>query len=373
MSHARRVEKMIDAGRVVAQHAAVADAETATLVDDDAARLERLGGELHRLPSAADGEVGAARRERLEHPVDPRLELAPGDRRTHRRGEQRRRQHFVQLAYAQPNQLGQREHVRLRLRIDARHGNRRSERDEHARPIADGITHHLGQLACERPLLLLHALARQDVIFEHQIVRDADWKNDDVRVLGGQRRVNESGLGLLQLSAVAPSAFRIEKQIMLLQDLGDVRLERDQIRRIFRVAADRNRAGDVLVNQTERPAEQVDARGDQRRPDSRIVEHDGLDEVIDVTPVIGGVHDAVLARRVERVVRVLGDLLDFSEDRIERMLERTVHVVPLRRPQLFEIAVDLLAARGLAQVLHDLLAREDCLRNFVEHKVEPRL
>ena len=35
--------------------------------------------------------------------------------------------------------------------------------------------------------------------------------------------------------------------------------------------------------------------------------------------------------------------LDLAEDRIERMLQRAVELVPLRRPQLVEVRVDLLA------------------------------
>ncbi len=48
-----------------------------------------------------------------------------------------------------------------------------AERDEGARPVADGVAHHLGQLARERPLELLDALLGEDVILEHEIVGDA--------------------------------------------------------------------------------------------------------------------------------------------------------------------------------------------------------
>ena len=43
-------EQVLDRPRVVAQHGALADAEPSALGDDDAARLERLGGLLDRLP-----------------------------------------------------------------------------------------------------------------------------------------------------------------------------------------------------------------------------------------------------------------------------------------------------------------------------------
>ena len=46
--------------------------------------------------------------------------------------------------------------------------------------------------------------------------------------------LKQPGLRRLQLAAVAAAAFRIEEQIVLLQDLGDVRLQRDQVRRVLR-------------------------------------------------------------------------------------------------------------------------------------------
>ena len=130
-----------------------------------------------------------------------------------------------------------------------------------------------------------------------------------------QRRVEQPGLRRLQLAAVAAAAFRIEEQIVLLEDLGDVRLQRDQVRRILRVAADRDRAGDVPVDQTERTAEQVDAGGDERRPDAVVVEHERLDQVVGVALVVRRVDDAVRADRGRDVVQVLVLALDLAEDR----------------------------------------------------------
>ena len=48
--------------------------------------------------------------------------------------------------------------------------------------------------------------------------------------------------------------------------------------------------------------------------------------------------------RVDDVVQVLVLALDLSEDRIERMLQRAVDRMPLRRPQLVEVAVDAFAS-----------------------------
>ena len=84
-------------------------------------------------------------------------------------------------------------------------------------------------------------------------------------MLGVQRGVHQAGLRRLELAAVAAAALGIEEEVVLLQHLGDVRLERDQVGRILRVAADRNCARDVMMNQAERTAEQVDAGGDDRR------------------------------------------------------------------------------------------------------------
>jgi len=64
---------------------------------------------------------------------------------------------------------------------------------------------------------------------------------------------------------------------VLLQHFGDVGLEQNQVSRILGRAADRNRAGDVLVDQAERAAEQIDAGDDQRRPDVVVVEDQRLD------------------------------------------------------------------------------------------------
>ena len=110
-----------------------------------------------------------------------------------------------------------------------------------------------------------------------------------------EARVEQAGLHRLQLAAVAAAAFRIEEQVVLVQQLADVGLERDQVGRVLGVAADRQRAGDVLVNQAQRPAEQVDAGRDDRRPDPRIVQDQRLDEVVDVAAMVRRVDDAALA------------------------------------------------------------------------------
>ena len=118
----------------------------------------------------------------------------------------------------------------------------------------------------------------------------------------------------------------------------------------MRVAADRNRAGDVPVNQPERTAEQVDARGDERRADAVVVEDQRLDQVVGVALVVRRVDDAVArASARDDVVQVLVLALDLSENRIERMLQRAINRMPLRRPQLVEIAVDALAGARAAR------------------------
>ena len=88
----------------------------------------------------------------------------------------------------------------------------------------------------------------------------------------------------------------------------------------------------------------------------------------------------MLARRVERVVRLLGNFLDLPQNGVERMLQRAIHVVTLRGAELFEITADALASGGFAQfavaaakILDDLFARQDGFRHLIEHTVAPRL
>ena len=247
------------------------------------------------------------------------------------------------------------------------------ERDEDARPVPDRVAHHLGELARERPLDFLGALLREDVIFEHEIVGDRHRHDHQVRHVSRERGVEQARLRHLQLAAVAAAALRIEEQIVLLHDLGDVGLERDEVRGILRAAPDRNRARDVAMEQPEGPAEEIDAGRDERRPHARIVEHDRLDQVVDVALVIRRVHDAMVARGRDRVVRVLRELLDLPQDGVERVLQRPVEFVPLRRPELVEVSLDAFArpllvfAVSAAQILDDFLTSENRLGEFVEH------
>ena len=138
--------------------------------------------------------------------------------------------------------------------------------------IADGGTDHLGELARERPLPSLGHLRRKDPILEHQVVRDGHRHDVQHRHLGQHDGVEQARLGGLQFAAVAAAAFRVEEQVVRLEQFRDERLQRDQVGRIARASPDRNRTGDVLVQQAERTAEQVDARGDDRRPQVEVLE-----------------------------------------------------------------------------------------------------
>ena len=111
---------------------------------------------------------------------------------------------------------------------------------------------------------------------------------------------------------------------MTLQQLRDIGLERDQVRRILGVTADRDRAGDVPVNKAERAAEKIDAGGNDRRTYAVVVEHQRLDEIVEVALVIRDVDHAARRGRLLRDADVLLDALDLAEDRIERMLEGAV-------------------------------------------------
>ena len=77
------------------------------------------------------------------------------------------------------------------------------------------------------------------------------------------------------------------------------------------------------------------------------------------------------------VLDALVDALDLAEDRIERMLQRAVDGVPLRRPELVEVGVDALARLrrrlpvAALKVARDLFAREHRPGDFVEHQRHP--
>ena len=71
------------------------------------------------------------------------------------------------------------------------------------------------------------------------------------------------------------------------------------------------------------------------------------------------------------IADVLLDALDLAQDRVERVLQRAVDRVALRRPQLVEVGVDPLARLQLAlpvtaaQVARDVLPRENRLGDVV--------
>src|SRR5947207_656472 len=111
---------------------------------------------------------------------------------------------------------------------------------------------------------------REDVIFEHDVVSHR-YRYDDRGRVGLHRRVEKPRLRRLQLSRIAPAALDVEQQVMALQQLGDIRFERDQVGRVLRVPADWNRSGNVPVNEAERPAEEVDSGRDYGRPNAIVV------------------------------------------------------------------------------------------------------
>ena len=92
------------------------------------------------------------------------------------------------------------------------------------------------------------------------------------------------------------------------------------------------------MEQPERAAEEIDARGEDRRTNAVVVEHQRLDEVVEMALVIRDVERRGRARVASaRVLDVLGDAADLSENRVERMLQRAVEAVPLCRAELVEI------------------------------------
>ena len=70
-----------------------------------------------------------------------------------------------------------------------------------------------------------------------------------------------------------------------------------------------------------------------------------------------------------------GNFLDLAQDGVERVLQRPVEFVPLRRPELVEVGVDAFArpllvfAVSAAQILDDFLTSENRLGELVEHVI----
>src|SRR5205085_5862833 len=97
----------------------------------------------------------------------------------------------------------------------------------------------------------------------------------------------------------------------------------------------------------------------------------GLDEIVQAGLVVRNVNDPAGPCRLLGNLDVLVDPLDLAENGIQRMLEGPVNRVPLRRPQLVEIAVDPLACLQLAlpvpatQVARDVLPGQHRLSNVV--------
>ena len=127
----------------------------------------------------------------------------------------------------------------------------------------------------------------------------------------------------------------------------------------------------MAVDDAERSAEQIDAGGDDRRPHAVVLERERLDEIVEMALVVRDVDDATVAGGLAGVRRALGNALDLAQDRIERVLQRLVDGVALRRPQLVEIGVDALArlrpgldARS-AQVPRHVFVREHGLGDLV--------
>ena len=184
---------------------------------------------------------------------------------------------------------------------------------------------------------------RQDPIFEDQVVRHRQRNDHRISPVRLQRGVQEARLRRLQLARIAAAAFDVEEQIVPIQQLGYVGLQGDEICRVLGIAADRDRAGHVPVDQPERAAEEIDPGRDDRRSHAVVIEDQRLDEVIEMALVIGDVDDAAAASGLLRDGDVLVEPFDFSQDGIERVFQGAVDRVALRRPELVEVGVDPLA------------------------------
>src|SRR5258708_39128774 len=89
--------------------------------------------------------------------------------------------------------------------------------------------------------------------------------------------------------------------------------------------------------------------------------------------VIRRVDDPVSAHGGHHMMQLLVLALDFAQNWIQRMLQRPVNRIALRRPQLVQIRVNPLAspvaplAVPAPEVLDDLGPREDRLGDVIEH------
>ena len=212
-----------------------------------------------------------------------------------------------------------------------------SERHEGARFVPDGIPHHLRHFRGEVTLTALDALTRQRLVFEHQVVGDRHRDDDHVGSARQHHGLQQTGLHGLDLAAVAAPTFQIEKQIVTLHQLGHICPQRGQVGGVSRIAPDRDRTGHMPVQQTHRPVEQVDTGRGNRGTDTVVIEHEQLDQIVEVALVIRDVDDAVRPRGSLRQLDMFGVPLDLAQDRIQRMLQGAIHRVSLGRFELFEI------------------------------------
>ena len=267
------------------------------------------------------------------------------------------------------------EHVAPRVRIVALDGDWRAEGHERAGFVAHAVSDHLRQLAAEASLRALDLLPGQDEILDHDVVRHGARDHHQVRACRLERRVDQACLRRLQLTAVAASALDVQHQVVTVQQLGDVRLQRDQVDRVFRVPPDGQRTGHVAVEQAQRTAEQVDAGGHDRRSNPVLVERQRFDQVIDVAAMVGRVQHPARGRGLLRDLDPFGEPFDLAENRVERVLQRPVDRVALGRPQLLQVPADAIPhlkpglAMAAVQVADDVVAREHRLGEVVEHLV----
>jgi hypothetical protein len=90
--------------------------------------------------------------------------------------------------------------------------------------------------------------------------------------------------------------------------------------------------------------------------DARIIQDQRLDQVVDVAAMIRPVDDAALRDRLDRQLLMFADPLDLAQDRIERILERPIQLVALRRLQFVQI---LQHARARRVALDAMAALEE--------------
>ena len=166
---------------------AVSHAHAAPVDGDDPACFEGFKRGVCRLRTGLDAKVGSTRSERVDDGISTLFEIAAGDGRPHRVGDDCRGEDFVQATDGGHDRTREVQYLAARGRIYI-DGDRRAKCDESSGLVSDCGPYHLRQFAAKWFLRALHALTRQDVVLKHEVVTPRPWAAlTSVRVLPAAR------------------------------------------------------------------------------------------------------------------------------------------------------------------------------------------